>query len=60
MDDLTKKDSHEAINNPMNHPEEQPTGIDDSPKFGRLLIVLFIAVALIGAITLGTEAYFTR
>ncbi|MDB5842577.1 MAG: hypothetical protein JWQ23_4529 [Herminiimonas sp.] len=44
----------------MQHPEEQPSGTDDSPKFGRLLIVLAIAVILIGAITVGSEAYFSR
>ena len=32
---------------------------DGSPKFGRLLIVLVLAVMLIGAITLGAEAYYT-
>jgi len=42
------------------HPEapQQPDG-DGSPKFGRLLIVLLLAVALIGAITLGAEAYYS-
>jgi hypothetical protein len=55
MDDSTK-DPH----NPMNHPEEPPTGIDDAPKFGRLLIVLIVAVALIGVITFASEAYFSR
>ena len=32
---------------------------DDSPKFGRLLIVLLLAVLLIVAITVATEAYYT-
>ncbi|MES2538874.1 MAG: hypothetical protein V4632_23695 [Pseudomonadota bacterium] len=44
----------------MNHPDEQPVGTDGSPKFGRLLIVLVIAVLLIGAITWGSEAYFSK
>ncbi|MBC7501911.1 MAG: hypothetical protein H7315_15670 [Herminiimonas sp.] len=44
-------------NNPMNHPEEPPTGTDGSPKFGRLLIVLILAVILIGLITVGSEAW---
>jgi 4-hydroxybenzoate polyprenyltransferase len=35
-----------------------PSG-DGSPKFGRLLIVLVLAVMLIGAITLGAEAYYS-
>jgi hypothetical protein len=45
--------------NPMNHPEEQPTGTDGTPKFGRLLIALVLAVMLIGLITIGSEAYFS-
>lgn len=35
-----------------------PAG-DGTPKFGRLLIVLVLAVMLIGAITLGAEAYYS-
>ena len=31
---------------------------DGSPKFGRLLIVLVLAVALIGVITFAAEAYY--
>ncbi|MFC0349185.1 hypothetical protein [Undibacterium danionis] len=31
---------------------------DGSPKFGRLLIVLLFAVAVIVAITFATEAYY--
>jgi hypothetical protein len=50
----------DPLNNPVKHPEEQPSGSDESPKFGRLLIVLIFAVLLIGAITLGSEAYFSR
>ena len=45
--------------NPMNHPEEPPTGTDGQPKFGRLLIVLACMVGIIVLITLGSEAYFT-
>ena len=36
---------------------QNTTGEDGSPKFGRLLIVLLMAVALIVAITFATEAY---
>jgi hypothetical protein len=54
------EDPEDPRNNPMDHPEEQPAGTDDSPKFGRLLIVLVIAVILIAAITFGSEAYFSR
>jgi hypothetical protein len=32
---------------------------DGSPKFGRLLIILLLAVAFIVAITFATEAYHT-
>jgi hypothetical protein len=45
--------------NLMNHPAEQPVGVDGSPKFGRLLIVLILVVLLIVAITFGSEAYFS-
>lgn len=43
--------------NPMNHPEEQPAGTNDAPKFGRLLIVLALAVAFIGFVTFASEAW---
>ena len=32
---------------------------DGAPKFGRLLIVLLLAVALIGALTFAAEAYYS-
>lgn len=38
---------------------EPPDGGDGSPKFGRLLIALVLAVMLIGAITLAAEAYYS-
>ena len=34
-------------------------GSDGAPKFGRLLIVLLLAVALIGALTFAAEAYYS-
>lgn len=43
----------------MHHPAEQPTGVDDSPKFGRLLIVLVLAVLAVVAITFASEAYYS-
>jgi hypothetical protein len=46
--------------NPMNHPEEQPSGAEGQPKFGRLLIVLVLVVLIIGLVTWGSEAYFSR
>jgi hypothetical protein len=40
--------------------EQQPIDEDDGhPKFGRLLIVLLLAVLLVCAITYATEAYYT-
>jgi hypothetical protein len=56
VEDSTK----DKLDNPMHHPDEQPSGTDDSPKFGRLLIVLVIAVMLIGVITVASESYFSR
>ncbi|PIG29031.1 hypothetical protein CLU93_3333 [Janthinobacterium sp. 35] len=35
------------------------SGNDGAPKFGRLLIVLALAVALIGALTFAAEAYYS-
>jgi hypothetical protein len=43
--------------NPMNHPEEQPTGTDGMPKFGRLLIVLILVVLVIALVTWASEKY---
>jgi hypothetical protein len=54
------KDPTDPPNNPMRHPEEPASGSDDAPKFGRLLIALGIAVALIGVVTYASEAWFTR
>lgn len=34
-------------------------GDDGNPKFGRLLIVLVLAVALVGVITFATEAFYS-
>ncbi|WP_155835186.1 hypothetical protein [Herbaspirillum sp. RV1423] len=45
--------------NPMNHPDEQPAGVDGTPKFGRLLLVLILAVLIIVAITFGSEAFYS-
>jgi hypothetical protein len=46
--------------NPMRHPQEQPTGTDDAPRFGRLLAVLALAVILVLVITFASEAYFSQ
>lgn len=50
---------NEHNKNGMNHPDEQPTGVDDNPKFGRLLIVLILAVLLIAGITFVSEAMYS-
>lgn len=55
MSDLNDK----SETNPMQHPEEQPVGTDGSPKFGRLLIILILAVLLIVGITFGSEAFYS-
>ncbi len=39
---------------------EEPSSVSDGiPKFGRLLLLLAFAVALIVAITFGSQAYYT-
>lgn len=45
--------------NPMQHPDEQPSCSDGTPKFGRLLIVLAASVLIIVVLTFGSQAYFT-
>lgn len=52
--------TEDQLNAPHGHPDEQPAGADGSPKFGRLLIVLALAVIMIGVLTLTSEAYFSR
>jgi hypothetical protein len=46
--------------NPMQHPDEQPSGGEGTPKFGRLLLVLAISVLIVVLLTFGSEAYYTR
>ncbi|MDY0962248.1 hypothetical protein [Massilia sp. CFBP9026] len=43
---------------PQLPPSAQPSG-DGAPKFGRLLIVLVLAMLVVVALTFGSEAYFT-
>jgi len=50
----------ESDNNPMQHPEEQPSGTDGTPKFGRLLVVLAFSILIVVLLTFGSEAYYTR
>jgi hypothetical protein len=51
--------SKEPQQNPMNHPEEQASGVDGSPKFGRLLIILVIVVIGLGFLTWASEAFYS-
>ena len=48
----------------MTHPEKNPNlerqrDADGEPKFGRLLIVLLLAVLMVVAVTIGSQAYFS-
>lgn len=52
-----KDQGREPGGNPMNHPEEQPTGTDGMPKFGRLLAVLVLVVLVIALVTWASERY---
>lgn len=47
------------MNDSINDAKPGAVESDGSPKFGRLLIVLVLAVMLIGAITLSAEAYYS-
>lgn len=44
---------------PVAPPAAQSDTIDDTPKFGRLLLVLVTAVLLVVAITFASEAYYS-
>jgi hypothetical protein len=48
----------EPKKNPLNQVRKPSTGVDGSPKFGRLLIVLVLTVILLGLLTWATEAYY--
>ena len=50
---------NEPNDNPMRHPAEQPAGSGDNPRFGRLLIVLAMAVLVIVAVTFASEAFYS-
>jgi hypothetical protein len=43
---------------PLQHPEEQPVAGNGEPRFGRLLIVLACALAVIIGITFASAAWF--
>lgn len=57
---MDNHDEEKPPHNPMQHPDEQPGSMPDSPRFGRLLIVLVLAVLMVGVLTLASEAYFTQ
>jgi hypothetical protein len=63
MQDQSQDDPNHRLessgDNPMQHPEEQPTGSDGTPKFGRLLIVLILVVLLMGLITYASQAWYS-
>lgn len=40
---------------PMEHPDEQPSGSDGTPRFGRLLLVLLAAVLAMVGLTVFSE-----
>ncbi len=56
MTELEKPDQASTQHAPQAQESSQSQD-DGSPKFGRLLLVLLFAVALIVAITFATEAY---
>lgn len=43
---------------PLQHPEEQPSDADGEPRFGRLLIALACALAVIIGVTFASAAWF--
>jgi hypothetical protein len=47
-----KQEQEQVAKNPSDEPE--------SPRFGRLLLVLLFAVALVVVITFASEAYYTN
>ncbi|MGV3742777.1 MAG: hypothetical protein ACO1NO_10760 [Burkholderiaceae bacterium] len=54
----TWKDTHSRdLDNPMDHPEEQPITTEAPFRLGRLLLVLASAVLLIGIIAIAASAY---
>lgn len=59
MLETNQKTNAQSDGNPMQHPEEQPSGMDGTPKFGRLLILLAFAMLLVVALTFGSLAYYT-
>ena len=46
------------MTHPLKNPKlERQRDVDGEPKFGRLLIVLLLAVMMVVAITFGSQAY---
>ncbi len=40
--------------------EDVPSASDGNPKFGRLLVLLAFAVAIVGVLTFASQAYYTH
>ncbi len=56
-----REDRDDRDDNPMQHPEEQPVNpANETPQFGRLLVVLLLAVGLLGLITWASVEVVTR
>jgi len=48
------------MTHPLRNPKlERQRDDDGEPKFGRLLIVLLLAVMMVVAVTFGSQAYFS-
>lgn len=45
--------------NPMNHPDEQPTGASEPLRFDRLLVLIAVMILFILALALALEAVFS-
>lgn len=45
--------------NPMNHPPEQPTGVEGDFQLGKLMVVLGSAVGFIGALAISMGGAYT-
>ncbi len=54
---MSKQDDFQ--DNPMRHPDEQPVVSNETPQFGKLLLVLAAAVLLLAFITWASVAFVT-
>ena len=51
--------SKSAVDTAIEERGSNTSALDDSPKFGRLLIVLVVAVLLMGLLTVVSEAFYS-